>query len=219
LTVIRIAPIGSDYIFKNGNRAGHMLSFLITSFLIELTPGPNMAWLAALALAKGRRPALIAVAGVSTGLLLLGLLAALGLGAIVAASPWLYHLLRAFGFLYLLYLAWETWKPPKPEDGSGFGSFRDGMMTNLLNPKAGLFYLAVLPSFIQPTGGSIANQTVILVVAYVAVATAVHSAIVLFAASARGVLEQQGLTARVRQGLSLGLVAVALWFLWSTRSG
>jgi threonine/homoserine/homoserine lactone efflux protein len=178
-----------------------------------------MAWLAALALANGRRPALLAVAGVSTGLLVLGLLAALGLGAVIAASPWLYQTLRAFGFLYLLYLAWDTWRPPPPEDGSGFGSFRDGLITNLLNPKAGLFYLTVLPAFVDPDSGSLAIQTVTLVMAYVAVATAVHTAIVIFASGARDVLERKGATSVVRRLLALGLVAVAIWFLWSTRSG
>jgi threonine/homoserine/homoserine lactone efflux protein len=175
-----------------------------------------MAWLAALALSRGRRPALIAVAGVSTGLLLLGLLAALGLGAVVAASPWLYQTLRAFGFLYLLYLAWDTWRPPQPDGEGGFGSFRDGLMTNLLNPKAGMFYIAVLPAFIDPAKGSVPAQTMTLVVAYVAVATVVHAAIVIFAARARGALERQGLTNAIRRALALGLVAVALWFLWST---
>jgi threonine/homoserine/homoserine lactone efflux protein len=193
-----------------------MLSFLLTSLLIELTPGPNMAWLAALALSKGRRPALIAVAGVSTGLLLLGLLAAFGLGALVAASPWLYQTIRAFGFLYLLYLAWDTWRPPADEGEGGFSSFRDGLVTNLLNPKAGLFYIAVLPAFVDPAQGPVLPQTLILVAAYVAVATAVHSGIVLFAARAREAFVGDGWIVPVRRGLALGLVAVALWFLWKT---
>jgi threonine/homoserine/homoserine lactone efflux protein len=193
-----------------------MLSFLLTALLIELTPGPNMAWLAALALAKGRRPALIAVAGVSTGLLLLGLLAAAGLGALVAASPWLYQTIRAFGFLYLLWLAWDIWRPPTPDGTESFGSFRDGLMTNLLNPKAGLFYVAVLPAFVDPARDSMLRQTLVLVAAYVAVATAVHAAIVIFAASARGALARRGAVDLFRRGLALGLVAVALWFLWKT---
>jgi threonine/homoserine/homoserine lactone efflux protein len=191
--------------------------FLLTSFLIELTPGPNMAWLAALALSKGRKSALIAVAGVASGLALLGGLAALGLGAVVAASPWLYQTIRAFGFLYLLWLAWETWMPPSPDEAEGgFGSFRDGLVTNLLNPKAGLFYAAVLPAFIDPAKGPVFNQTLILVAAYVAVATAVHVAIVIFASSLRKALVAGGRIMIVRRGLALGLVAVALWFLWKT---
>jgi threonine/homoserine/homoserine lactone efflux protein len=191
--------------------------FLLTSLLIELTPGPNMAWLAALALSKGRRPALIAVAGVATGLALLGVLAALGLGAVVAASPWLYQTIRAFGFLYLLWLAWTTWRSPQGEAEGGFGSFRDGLVTNLLNPKAGLFYMAVLPAFVDPANGPVMPQTLLLVAAYVAVATAVHAAIVIFASGARTVLAGKGGIILVRRGLALGLVVVALWFLWNTR--
>jgi threonine/homoserine/homoserine lactone efflux protein len=189
--------------------------FLLTSFLIELTPGPNMAWLAAMALSKGRKPALIAVAGVASGLVLLGGLAALGLGAVVAASPWLYQTIRTFGFLYLLWLAWQTWQPAPPEEG-GFGSFRDGLVTNLLNPKAGLFYAAVLPAFVDPAKGAVLNQTLMLVAAYVAVATAVHAAIVLFASSLRKALVEGDRILIVRRGLALGLVAVALWFFWKT---
>jgi threonine/homoserine/homoserine lactone efflux protein len=196
-----------------------MLSFLLTSLLIELTPGPNMAWLAALALSRGRRPALVAVAGVGTGLLLLGVLAAFGLGALVAASPWLYQTICAFGFLYLLYLAWDTWRPPADEVAGGFGSFRDGLVTNLLNPKAGLFYIAVLPAFVDPAKGPVLPQTLVLVAAYVAVATAVHAAIVVFAARAREAFVGHGWIGPVRRARALGLVAVALWFLWSTRSG
>jgi threonine/homoserine/homoserine lactone efflux protein len=194
-----------------------LFEFLLTSLLIELTPGPNMAWLAALALSRGRRPALIAVAGVATGLTFLGLLAALGLGALIASSPWLYQTIRSLGFLYLLYLAWETWKPPASEDTGGLGSFRDGLMTNLLNPKAGLFYLAVLPAFLDPGRGAVVAQTLILVAAYVAVATIIHTGIVIFASTARRALERKGYISVIRKGLALGLVAVALWFLWTSQ--
>jgi threonine/homoserine/homoserine lactone efflux protein len=193
-----------------------MLSFLLTSLLIELTPGPNMAWLAALALSKGRRLAFIAVAGVATGLALLGVLAALGLGAMVIATPWLYQTIRGFGFLYLLWLAWDTWRPASGEERGGFGSFRDGLMTNVLNPKAGLFYMAVLPAFVDPAKGGVLQQTIVLVAAYVAAATAVHAAIVAFASAARAALVSNGRITLVRRGLALGLVAVALWFLWKT---
>jgi threonine/homoserine/homoserine lactone efflux protein len=192
-----------------------MPEFLLTSLLIELTPGPNMAWLAALALAKGRRPAIVAVAGVATGLAILGVLAALGLGAAVIATPWLYQTIRGFGFLYLLWLAWETWQPAAAEEG-GFGSFRDGFVTNLLNPKAGLFYVTVLPAFVDPAKGSMLNQTLVHVAAYVGVATAIHAAIVIFASALRGAIVAENRIMVVRRGLALGLVTVALWFLWKT---
>ncbi len=138
----------------------------------------------------------------------------------VVATPWLYQTIRAFGFLYLLYLAWDTWRPPRTEgEEAGFGSFRDGLMTNLLNPKAGVFYIAVLPAFVDPTRGAVLPQTLALVAAYVGVATAVHAAIVLFASGARSALAGGRWIVPIRRALALGLVAVALWFLWGTHVG
>ncbi len=192
--------------------------FLLTSLLIELTPGPNMAYLAALAVSRGRNEALAAVAGVATGLLLLGVLAAAGLQTIILASPWLYQSIRAVGFLYLLWLAWETWRVPvfDPADRLSLEGFRKGLITNLLNPKAGVFYIAVLPAFVNPAQGSVVTQSMLLAALYVGVATAIHVLIVLFADLAGKALASADRIAIVRRGLALGLVAVALWFLWKT---
>jgi threonine/homoserine/homoserine lactone efflux protein len=192
--------------------------FLLTSVLIELTPGPNMAYLAALAVSRGRSVAMAAVAGVALGLLLLGLLAALGLQALILASPWLYQAIRYAGFAYLLWLAWETWQPPVTagEDNEAFDGFRKGLITNLLNPKAGVFYLAVLPAFVVPGPTSIATQSIILAALYVVIATVIHIIVVLFADAAGRALHSESRTMIVRRGLALGLAAVALWFLWKT---
>ncbi len=89
-----------------------MFAFALTSLLIELTPGPNMAYLATVALAQGRRPALMAVAGVALGLSLSGVAAALGLAAIAVSTPMLLDVLRYAGIAYLLWLAWDTWRDP-----------------------------------------------------------------------------------------------------------
>jgi threonine/homoserine/homoserine lactone efflux protein len=192
--------------------------FLLTSFLIELTPGPNMAYLAALSLSRGRAAALGAVAGVALGLLVLGGLVAAGLQGVILASPWLYQTIRTVGVLYLLWLAYETWRPPARDTGSGaeFEGFRNGLITNLLNPKAGMFYLAVMPAFLPADTGLFSRAGALLVVAYVGVATAVHLAIVLLASQSRPVLlARQGII-RVRRTLAAGLVCVALWYLWKT---
>jgi threonine/homoserine/homoserine lactone efflux protein len=192
--------------------------FLLTSFLIELTPGPNMAYLAALAVSRGRCAALAAVAGVALGLLILGCLAAVGLQALILASPWLYQTIRAVGFLYLLWLAWETWGMPEADssESMAFEGFRKGLITNLLNPKAGVFYIAVLPAFVNPLAGSIAFQSSILAVLYVSVATIIHIAIVLFADAAGRAFASGGRIVIIRRCLALGLVGVAFWFLWKT---
>ena len=87
-----------------------LLEFVLTVLVLELTPGPNMAYLATLALDRGRRAGLLATAGVAAGLSVHAIVAALGLGVLISQSPLLYHLLRWVGVAYLLYLAWETWQ-------------------------------------------------------------------------------------------------------------
>ena len=78
--------------------------------LAQLTPGPNMAYLAILSLNRGRLAGAAAVAGVALGLALLGVGAALGLGSLVARVDWLYEALRWGGVLFLLWLAFDNWR-------------------------------------------------------------------------------------------------------------
>lgn len=85
-----------------------MLKFAFTVFLLELTPGPNMAYLAALSLARGRVAGLIAIAGIALGLATHAVLVALGAGAVIQSYPVLYESLRWAGIAYLLFLAWAT---------------------------------------------------------------------------------------------------------------
>lgn len=195
-----------------------LASFALTSLLIELTPGPNMAWLAALTLAEGRRTGFSAVAGVSLGLAVVGLLAVFGLAAAVTQIPYAYDGLRYAGALFLLYLAWEGWQGERGKapmsDGAAFGR---ALLTNLLNPKAALFYIAVLPMFITIDHDRVIAQSLVLVAIYVAVASAVHVAIVVFAAALRPYLVAGPYERFVRRVLSLSLALVALWFFWSTR--
>lgn len=191
--------------------------------MIELTPGPNMAYLAVLSASVGRRAGFAATAGVALGLLIVGLGAALGLAAVIANSRWLYEMLRWGGALYLLWLAWEGWRgEAETSPGKAAAAPRDsryflrGLVTNLLNPKAGVFYVAILPTFVDD-GRPLLGQTVTLSVVYVAVATLVHGTIVLLADAARPWLEDERRSAIVRRVLSLLLVGIALWLLVTTR--
>jgi threonine/homoserine/homoserine lactone efflux protein len=201
-----------------------LLAFMLTCFVIELTPGPNMAYLAVLSARMGRRMGFAATLGIALGLLIVGLGAALGLTAVIAGSRPLYEALRWAGVLYLFWLAWEGWRgeeetsPGKALAVATYDSkfFLRGLITNLLNPKAGIFYVAVLPTFVDETRPLI-GQAVTLSGVYVAVATAVHSAIVLLADAARPWLEDQRRNTIVRRLLSLLLVAIAIWLFATTR--
>ena len=86
-----------------------LLAFALTALIIEITPGPNMTYLAALSLSSGLRTGLAAVAGIALGLLTYGIVATFGLAAAVDDAPLLYGFLRWAGVLFLLWLAWESW--------------------------------------------------------------------------------------------------------------
>lgn len=194
--------------------------FALTSFLIELTPGPNMAWLALLSATEGRKLGFAAVAGVSLGLALMGFLAAVGVAAMIETSPLAYQGLRWAGVLFLVWIAWDTWRGSDQEEAheavgaSAFKQFLRGLITNLLNPKAALFYMTALPTFLAP-GSSFLDVTV-LSFTYVAVATLVHAGLVVAAGSATGWLAQPNRVRTVRRIMAFALLGVALWLLTRT---
>jgi threonine/homoserine/homoserine lactone efflux protein len=199
------------------------LSFIFTCLLIEITPGPNMAYLAILSVSEGRRAALYAVAGVALGLLTVGVGASLGLAALIASSKLIYQALRWAGVFYLLWLAWDTWNTGKataPERTNQIlwkrrQLFERGFITNLLNPKAAIFYIAILPSFINASSPLII-QNISLTATYVCIATAIHSSIVLLAGSAQPLFNSPKKILYLRRVLAAMLIGVALWFALST---
>jgi threonine/homoserine/homoserine lactone efflux protein len=200
-----------------------LASFAITCVVIELTPGPNMGYLAVLSAKNGRRAGFAAAAGVALGLLVLGIAAALGLAAAISASPLLYEALRWGGILYLLYLAWDGWRESvAPLDtapnltSTDAKYFRRGLMTNLLNPKAALFYVAILPGFVDATR-PVVVQTLLLSLVFVAIATSIHLAVVALAGTANRFMQNDRNRRVMGRALSLLLAGIAVWFAWSTR--
>jgi threonine/homoserine/homoserine lactone efflux protein len=195
-------------------------AFALTAFLVELTPGPNMAYLALVAATEGRARGYAAVSGVALGLAVMGVLAAIGVAALIAAQPVAYQVLRWAGVGYLLWLAWQGWRGAEtPEDETAVGSplwvwFRRGVVTNLLNPKAAVFYVAVLPASLLPGDG--VGVSLLLSMIYVAIATAVHAMIVTLAGAAHAVLTDPVQERLVRRVLSLALVGVAGWLALRT---
>ena len=188
------------------------LEFLLASAAIEITPGPNMSFLAALAMARGAGPAVKAVLGVATGLLIVGGLASLGLTDLLAQWPAVGLALRWAGVAYMLWLALDAWRAvEEPEEASAFGSYWKGLTTNLLNPKLMVFYAAMMPGFVDRSAGQLLQQNLTLVAIYTAVATTIHLCII-FAAS-RVQVWMSGAENRRRLGRvsAVLLVGVAVW--------
>ncbi|WP_368418687.1 LysE family translocator [Rhodovarius sp.] len=197
------------------------VEFVVAVLLLELTPGPNMAYLAALSLTRGRRAALAGVVGVALGLVTHAVLSALGMGALVADYPLVYEVLRWAGVAFMLFLAWEGWQGAQDSaaDETATASpaqlLLRGFITNVLNPKSILFFVAVVPGFLTAQGNATARLAV-LGALYVGIATAVHIAIVLLAAELRPWLLEGPRSLWVRRGLSLLLAGAAAWLAFST---
>ena len=131
------------------------LSFLITSVLLALTPGPDVLLVVAIAAKEGFNKALQLTLGLASGVIFHTTLIILGISAIIIASPVAMVLIALFGAVYLLYLAWLTWqhrneaievnKAPKIQ-GSYYWR---GVIMNISNPKVLLFFLALFPQFAQ----------------------------------------------------------------------
>lgn len=142
----------------------NILYFLGVSIALTVAPGPDVLFLAAQGVAGGPRAGLAAALGLSSGLLVHTALAALGVSAVFAASPAAFTALKLAGTAYLLWLAWGAFRerPGRSPAAAGFRGhaalYRRGVIMNLLNPKVALFFLALLPQFVDPARGSVRAQ-------------------------------------------------------------
>ncbi len=206
---------------------GLLLEFAFTVLLLELTPGPNMAYLAALSLARGRVAGFIATAGIALGLATHAILVALGAGVVIQSYPVLYELLRWTGIAYLLFLAWEGWQSTPDTLSKGplvpgvAGSlFWRGFLSNVFNPKSILFFLSVVPGFIDPASSrSIPFQLATLGSVAVAVASIVHSTIVIAADQSGQWIADDGMRSKIQRTLSAILALIAIWLAWAAVVG
>lgn len=168
-----------------------LLTFSLISLGMVLTPGPNMIYLISRSISQGPRAGLISLGGVALGFVFYMLCAAFGITVLVMAIPYAYDALRIAGALYLLYLAWQAVKPggrsplqvqQLPQDGPR-RLFAMGLLTNLLNPKAAVLYLSLLPQFISPDHGSVLAQSLTLGFTQIAISVTVNALIAVMAGS------------------------------------
>ncbi|HYD80425.1 MAG TPA: LysE family translocator [Paucimonas sp.] len=166
--------------------------FFLLVFSIIVLPGLDMAFVLASALGGGRRAGLSAVAGVILGGFCHFLMGALGLAVVLDAAPGAFNALLIAGALYVAWIGLSL-----ARSGVGFGKLdvpgtaapgrvlRQGVLTNLLNPKAYVFMLAVFPQFVRPAFGSIWMQTAILALICACTQAAVYGTLALAASRAR----------------------------------
>lgn len=197
------------------------IAMALTELWMALTPGPNMMYLVSRSISQGRAAGLISLAGTGLGFVVYMTMANVGLAVVFVAVPWLFIGLKAVGVAYLAYLVWQTLKP----DGRGLFETRDlardpavklfrmGLVTNLLDPKVAVLYLALIPQFIDPSRGSTTAQGFALGGIQITVGLIVNGLIVVAAGAIAGQLVRRPAWAvwqRRITGTLLGCVAVAL---------
>jgi threonine/homoserine/homoserine lactone efflux protein len=168
-----------------------LLGFALVSLGMVLTPGPNMIYLISRSITQGPAAGIVSLGGVALGFVFYMLCAAFGITALLFAVPYAYDALRFAGVAYLMWLAWQALKPngrspfqmkKLPPDGPR-KSFAMGFVTNLLNPKIAMLYLALLPQFIDPTVGSVLTQSLALGAIQIVISVSVNALIALAAGS------------------------------------
>ena len=159
-----------------------LVSFVVVALLTVITPGLDTMLVLRTSLLGGRRAGLAAVLGITTGCLAWATAGLVGITAVLAMSEVAFTIVRLAGAAYLIWLGGSAlWKArrgatPAATDGDGDqpaatrarAGFRAGLLSNVLNPKVGVFYVSLLPQFL-PTGASTASWGVLLVAVHLAI--------------------------------------------------
>ena len=192
-------------------------AFLLATLAMNFAPGPDMTYVAARSLGQGRRAGVISALGIAAGCLVHVAIAAAGVAVLLRAWPHALDIVRWIGAGYLLYLGIGLWRSagrggglmsvPEASDGA---IFRQGVITNVLNPKVAIFFLAFLPQFVDPARGAAGVQTLALGLFFNTSGTIVNLAVAWLAGSARTLLQSRDGRARFQRVSGAILVALGL---------
>jgi threonine/homoserine/homoserine lactone efflux protein len=200
-----------------------LIAFALAAAVLTITPGTDTALVLRLAANPRAQPAAMAAAGIVLGCLFWGVMVAVGLGALLAASPLAFALLQAAGAAYLCWLgAMLILRPRRALTGEGadgaadeagamtrggqWAPLRQGLLTNILNPKVGIFYVSFLPLFV-PQGVAAGPFLVLLAAIHGLLGLIWFAAIIAAAARVRRVLAAPGAVTwldRLTGGLFVG---------------
>lgn len=192
------------------------LAFFGISVLLGLSPGPDNVFVLMQSATHGRRAGLLVTLGLCLGLVGHTAAVALGLAALLAASPTAFTVLKLCGAAYLLYLAWGALRAPvgrlATQEVPALRPWRmvgRGLVMNLSNPKVGIFFLAFLPQFVQPGAGPVALQVAWLGALFMVATLLVFGGFAWFAGWVGGALRHSARAQRALNWLA-GTVFVAL---------
>ena len=155
------------------------VGFIIAALVLNITPGSDTIYMLSRTLAQGKRAGVASVLGISSGVLIWGLLVSFGLATLLKSMPSLMLLVKLLGAAYIVWIAIQMWRhsdldAAALQAGTSHISMRkiyqQGIITNLLNPKVGLFFLAFLPQFVS-TGTPSTVPFLLLTATFIATGT------------------------------------------------
>ncbi len=164
-----------------------LLTFSVATFLLAITPGPDMTLFVARSLSQGRLAGFITMIGASSGIVVHTLLAAFGVSALIAVSQTGFFILKIVGALYLLWLAIDAIRNGSALDTENKGTRKltlfqnwiTGVGVNLLNPKIVIFFITFLPQFVSPTDPDAASKMIFLGLYFIALAAFIATLVIL----------------------------------------
>ena len=164
-----------------------LLTFSVATFLLAITPGPDMTLFVARSLSQGRLAGFITMIGASSGIVVHTLLAAFGVSALIAVSQTGFFILKIVGALYLLWLAIDAIRNGSALNTENKGTRKltlfqnwiTGVGVNLLNPKIVIFFITFLPQFVSPTDPDAAGKMIFLGLYFIALAAFIATLVIL----------------------------------------
>ena len=204
-----------------------LLLFLVASLAVIAAPGPDNILVLTRGVTLGRRAALVSAAGASTGLVCHSLFAAAGLSAILASSATAYSIVKYVGAAYLIYLGIRSLLDREGFAVSSEGTpllglrrvYAQGVISNVVNPKIAVFFLAYLPQFATPSAtGAVALQLLVLGLAFALATWVIFSVVAYFSGALGGWLRRRPKMANGLSWLTGGvLVGLGLRLAWPER--
>ena len=197
--------------------SGTVWLFCLTALALLVIPGPAVLYVVAQGAEQGRRVGLASVAGIHVGTLVHVAAATVGLSALIVASALAFSVVKYAGAVYLVYVGVRKLlgrddgpREPGSRRISYRRAFARGAIVNVLNPKTALFFLALLPQFVNPDRGGVWSQALVLGLVFVGLGLVTDSLYALAAGTVGGVLRRRRRTMRYGSGaVFIGLGAAA----------
>lgn len=197
-----------------------LLAFLGAAIILTLMPGPDNLFVLAQSIAQDNKAGIATSFGLCTGLLVHIGAAVLGISAIIYQSTVIFSIVKFAGAAYLLYLAWQSFRAKgdpftlNQQNAQAYVAlYRKGILMNILNPKVSLFFLALLPQFVNPSNGHVALQMLILGIIFLIQALFLFSVISIFAGKVRKVIIGKPAIAKrlnMVQGVILSFIGIKI---------